>query len=91
MLVVPLVKRLLIGKAKEFHSIRFADSVKIKVIVLIENTQVSGMWKILFSIDRVPESIRDMGLRYVSELEEERKVKLARNYNNVCIGVVTTF
>ncbi len=32
-----------------------------------------------------------MGLRYVSELEEERKVKLARNYNNVCIGVVTTF
>ena len=59
MLVVPLVKCLLIGKAKEFHSIRFADSVKIKVIVLIENTQVSGMWKILFSIDRVPESIRD--------------------------------
>ena len=32
-----------------------------------------------------------MGLRYVSELEEERKVKLARNYNNVFIGVVTTF
>ena len=32
-----------------------------------------------------------MGLRYVSEMEEERKTRLSRYYSNVCIGVVTNF
>ena len=32
-----------------------------------------------------------MGLRYVSELEEKRKMKLSMNYSDACIGVVETF
>lgn len=32
-----------------------------------------------------------MAIRYVSELEDERKKRLAQKYKGVCIGIVTKF
>ena len=32
-----------------------------------------------------------MGLRFISELEDQRRMRLSMNYNDACIGIVETF